>query len=216
MTLSSSPRLVKAGLALIDPKSGSIRRVIALQYNPEQITRSFEMQAFGDSQGSVSNALRLKGPAVESLRVEVVVDATDQLGVGDPVAGANGIQPALAALELLVHPTSASLDEQSRLGAMGMLEIAPLESPLALFAWGPKRVAPVRITELSIVEEAFDPALNPIRAKVSLGMRVLSVTDLGFDHYGSGAFMSYLRGREALAALAPGAGVDALGLGALP
>ena len=40
---------------------------------------------------------------------------------------------------------------------------------------------PVRITEFSITEEAFDPALNPIRAKVSLGMRVLSVDDLGFE-----------------------------------
>ena len=43
---------------------------------------------------------------------------------------------------------------------------------------------PVRITEFSITEEAFDPKLNPIRAKVSLGMRVLTVDDLGFDHKG--------------------------------
>ena len=40
---------------------------------------------------------------------------------------------------------------------------------------------PVRFTELSITEEAFDPTLNPIRAKVSLGLRVLTIDDLGFD-----------------------------------
>ena len=58
---------------------------------------------------------------------------------------------------------------------------------------------PVRITEFSITEEAFDPALNPIRAKVSLGMRVLSVDDLGFAHKGGNLFMAYLQNKEQLA-----------------
>ena len=48
------------------------------------------------------------------------------------------------------------------------------EAPLTLFVWSAQRIVPVRITEFSITEEAFDPALNPIRAKVSLGMRVLT------------------------------------------
>jgi hypothetical protein len=215
MSLSTSPRLVKAGIVLVDPGSGAVRRVIAMQYNPDQLTRSFEVQAFGEG-GTVADALRLKGPAIETLRLEAVLDATDALEAGDPVATAEGIQPALAALEGLAHPAAAALDEQSRLASMGMLEIAPLEQPLALFAWSARRVAPVRITELSITEEAFDPALNPIRAKVSLGLRVLSVTDLGFEHRGGTIFMAYLRGREALAALAPKAGIDVLGLGAVP
>ena len=49
-----------------------------------------------------------------------------------------------------------------------------MESPLTLFVWSARRILPVRITEYSVTEEAFDPALNPIRAKVSLGIRVLS------------------------------------------
>lgn len=216
MSLSTAPRVIKAGIVLIDPSSGAVRRVIALQYNPDQLTRSFEAQAFASAGANTSNALRLKGPAIETLRLEALLDATDQLEVGDPVTLANGIQPALAALERLVHPSVADLDSQARLGAMGMLEIAPLEAPLALFAWSAKRVAPVRVTELSVTEEAFDAALNPIRAKVSLALRVLSVTDLGFDHRGGTIFMAYLRGRESLAALAPSAGIDVLGLGAIP
>ena len=40
-------------------------------------------------------------------------------------------------------------------------------------------MAPVRVTEFSVTEEAFDPDLNPIRAKVSIGLRVLTVDDLG-------------------------------------
>ena len=74
-----------------------------------------------------------------------------------------------------------------------------MEAPLTLFVWSAKRIVPVRITEFSITEEAFDPALNPIRAKVSLGLRVLSVNDLGFAHKGGTLFMAYLQRKEQLA-----------------
>ena len=73
-----------------------------------------------------------------------------------------------------------------------------MEAPLTLFVWSRKRIVPVRITEFSITEEAFDPALNPIRAKVSLGMRVLTVDDLGFAHKGGNLFMAYLQNKEQL------------------
>jgi hypothetical protein len=74
-----------------------------------------------------------------------------------------------------------------------------MESPLTLFVWSKNRIVPVRITEFNIVEEAFDPALNPIRAKVSLGMRVLSVNDLPFDHKGNSLFLAYQQQKERLA-----------------
>jgi hypothetical protein len=74
----------------------------------------------------------------------------------------------------------------------------------------------VRLTEFSVTEEAFDANLNPIRAKVSLGMRVLSVDDLGFSHPGGRMFMTYLGNKEQLAAQVPSAAFSALGLGALP
>ena len=45
--------------------------------------------------------------------------------------------------------------------------------------WSRHRIVPVRLTELSIVEEAFDTRLNPIRAKVSLSLRVLGVHESG-------------------------------------
>ena len=86
---------------------------------------------------------------------------------------------------------------------MGTLEIAPMEAPLTLFVWSKTRIVPVRLTEFSITEEAFDPALNPIRAKVSLGMRVLSVNDLGFDHKGGNLYLAYHQQKEQLAARSP-------------
>ena len=84
-----------------------------------------------------------------------------------------------------------------------------MEAPFALFVWSAQRVAPVRVTDFSITEEAFDVALNPIRAKVSLGLRVLSINDMSYLHPGARFFMSYLGKKETLAALAFGADVDA-------
>jgi hypothetical protein len=98
----------------------------------------------------------------------------------------------------------------------GTLEILPPEAPLILFVWSKSRIVAVRVTEFSVTEEAFDPSLNPIRAKVSLGMRVLSTDDLGFTHKGGTIFMSYLRTREALAKKAGAASLASIGLTNLP
>src|SRR5262249_10002436 len=145
----------------------------------------------------------VKGPPVETLKLEVDIDATDQLERPDEnrTAVEVGIHPQLAALETIVHARSADLQANDTLAAAGTLEIVPMEAPLTLFVWSKNRVVPVRITEFSITEEAFDVALNPIRAKVSLGLRVLTVDDVGFAHRGGSLFMSYLRNKEALARL---------------
>jgi hypothetical protein len=214
--LSSSPRLVKAGLVLVDPASGAVRRIITLQYNADSLQRSFQIQgAGGDS--TRSEALRLKGPPIETIKLEAEIDATDQLEFPDrhPNAVAVGIHPQLSALELIAYPASATLIENQSLASAGTIEIVPMETALTLFVWSAQRILPVRLTELSVTEEAFDPALNPIRAKVSLGMRVLSIDDLGFLHRGGSLFMAYLRAREQLVGRAPAAAISNLGIGAI-
>ncbi|TVO67361.1 hypothetical protein [Denitromonas ohlonensis] len=214
---SQSPRIVKGGIVLIDPQSAQVRRVIALQYNPEKLSRSLQVQGAGEG-AERSEALRLKGPAIETFRLEADIDAADQLEFPDQHANvvAAGIAPQLAVLESLVNPTAADLLAGKALAAAGTLEIAAMESALALFVWGAQRIAPVRVTDFSISEEAFDPALNPINAKVNLSLRVLSIDDLGFDHKGGGLFMAYLQSREKLASKAATFGFDALGIGGLP
>jgi hypothetical protein len=194
-TFPGSPRLLKGGIVLVDPGSGAVRGAIALQYNPETLSRSFQIQAAGGEGADRSQALRIRGPAVESYKLEVVVNAIDQLEFPsqNPTAVEFGIQPQLALLESLIHPSSAHLLSNNALAQSGALEILPMETPLSLFVWSKSRIVPVRITELSITEEAFDPALNPIQAKVSLGLRVLSVDDLGFDHQGGSLFIAYLQ-----------------------
>lgn len=215
-TFPNAPRLMKGGLVVIDPESGALQRVIALQYNPDTLTRTLQPKSAAGDAGDRSDALRLKGPAVETLKIEAEIDAADLLERGDSTVGDVGIHPQLAAIETLVSPSSDQLNALNRLGRSGTIEIAPMISPLTLFVWSRHRVTPVRITDLSITEEAFDPNLNPLRAKVSLGMRVLTVDDLGFDTKAGNVFMAYLRNKEQLASRYQSGGLGALGLTGIP
>src|SRR5262249_33628814 len=120
-----------------------------------------------------------------------------------------------AQLEMLVNPTVETLIADDNLANNGTLEIIPLEQALTLFVWSKSRIVPVRLTDFGITEEAFDPNLNPIRAKVSLGMRVLNVDDLGFSHPGGRLFMTYLNNKQQLAGLVPPVALSVLGIGSI-
>jgi len=213
--LSSSPRLVKAGLVVADADKGSVIRVIPLQYNPTRLSRSFSLKTLGDH-ADRSEALRLTGPPIETITLEASIDAIDALERGDKDAAANGIGGYLAALELLTTPASAQLLAADRASQQGVLEILPMPQPLTLLVWGKSRIVPVRINSLSVTEEAFDPALNPIRATVSLALRVLTVDDLGFAARGGQIFLNHLVVKEQLARKLPASSLDTLGIGALP
>jgi len=215
-TYPNSPRLVKGGIVLLDSDSAQVQDVISLQYNPETMTRSFQIQHVDQGEGGDrSQALRLKGPPVESYRLDAELDATDLLEQADSEATTVGLHRELAILESLIYPTSEAILKNETMAAAGTLEILPMETPLTLFVWSKHRVLPVRVTELSITEEAYDPALNPIRAKVSLGLRVLSVDDLGFAHTGSQLFMTYLQNKEQLKKRHTKFSLQSLGIGDL-
>lgn len=195
-----SPRLQKGAIISLDSTTGIPMGVITLQYNPESITRSLKPQTVADEPDR-TEVLRLKGPPVETIKCTAEIDATDQLEAGDSNAINFGIQPQLAALELLVYPSSIRLIANEVLTLIGTLEILPMESALTLFVWSKTRITPVRITDLDITEEAFDPQLNPIRAKVSIGMRVLNVNDVGFLNPAGALYMVYQIEKEVLALL---------------
>src|ERR1051325_5044408 len=208
-----APRTDRCGLVTIDPTTANVLRVIALQYNPETLTRSLQIQAIADS-ADHSEALRIKGPPVETIKFDAEIDATDQLEFPDQNRGAveSGIHPQLAALEMLAYPTTAQLQTNNNPAHQGTLEILPMQSPLLLFVCSRFRILPVRLTELSITEEAFDPRVNPIRAKVSLGLRVLNVNDLGFDAKGGSLYLMYQQQKERFAASAGSAMTGVLGI----
>jgi hypothetical protein len=211
--------LVKGGIITLDPDTAALQSVIALQYNPDSLNRTLQIQAVqGAQDGTRVDALRLRGPAVETIKLEAELDATDQLEFPNqfPLAVQFGLQPQLAQLEMLVNPTVETLLADDNMANAGTLEIIPLQQALTLFVWSKSRVVPVRVTDFSITEEAFDPNLNPIRAKVSLGMRVLNVDDIGFASPGGHIFMAYLTNKQQLASEATSVALSVLGLGGLP
>ncbi|TYB39675.1 hypothetical protein FXF50_04660 [Micromonospora sp. AP08] len=211
------PRLVKGGLVQVDGGTGAILRVVSLQYNPDSLARNLKLQQSAEG-SDVTEALRITGPPIETLKIEAEFDATDAMEKPEqhPATVALGIHSQLAALEGLVHPRVDDLIRRDALAASGAIEILPSRGPLTLFVWSARRILPVQVTEFAVTEEAFDALLNPIRAKVSIGMRVLTAGDLGYDRRGGGIYLSYLRAKESLSTRVSRTTLNTLGIGGLP
>lgn len=199
-TYLNSPRLLKGAIVSIDVDN-PLASVIVFQYNPDTLTRTLTAQMVGGAEGGKAEPLRLKGAPVETFKLDVEIDATDQLEKAEEKAISMGIYPQLSALEMLIYPKSAWVIANAALLAAGTIEVIPPVAPLTLFIWGSKRVLPVRITDFNITEEAYDVNLNPIRAKVSLGLRVLSYNDLPLNHPGYSIFLAHQMVKESMAAL---------------
>jgi hypothetical protein len=194
--LSSSPRLIKGALVGVDVLN-PLASTVVFQYNPDTMTRRLEARAA--SGGDRGEQTRLAGPPKETITLTVEIDATDQLERGDPLAVAVGLHPTLAALEMMLYPKSPVVVANTVLALAGTIEILPMEGPLVLFVWGPARVLPVKLSSFSITEEAYDPRLNPIRAKVEVSLTVLSYHDLGMLHPGHALFLAHQVAKEVLA-----------------
>ncbi len=195
----ASPRVLKGAIIGID-MFNPLASVIVFQYNPDTMTRTLQAQATGEG-GARSEVTRLKGAPVESIKIDVEIDATDQLEKADGLTTAMGIYPQLSALEMLIYPKSALVIANTVLMALGTLEVVPPVGPMTLLIWGLKRVLPVRLTEFSITEEAHDVGLNPIRARVSLGMRVLSYNDLSITNPAYYVFLTHQIVKETMATI---------------
>ena len=197
---SRSPRVHKGALIGLD-KFNPLASVVVFQYNPEELQRTLTAQT-APPDADQNEAFRLKAPPKEQVAVKIELDAADQLEQRDGLAGALGLYPALASLEMLLYPKSVAVIANEVLLAAGTVEVIPPEAPLTLFAWGPKRVLPVRITSLNVTEQLFDPDLNPIVAEVSLTMEVLSYYDLGLLSAGGALYMANQLLKEGMASIA--------------
>jgi len=204
-----SPKVMKGAIIGLDPFN-PLASVIIFQYNPEKLTRTLTAQTTGGD-ADKGEALRLKGPPQEAITLEVDIDATDQLEHAQFPAVQLGIYPTLASLEMLLYPKSALVIANEVLQAVGVIDIIPHEAPLTLFIWGVKRIVPVRLTTFSITEEAFDTSLNPILAKVNLGLRVLNYNDLGLLSVGGALFMAHQIIKEVMATIGGVASIGGAG-----
>lgn len=200
-----SPKLLKGALVEFSERFiGPVPNIIIFQYNPEALTRSLEVwqppderegeRNPGTQAGAPSNAQ--PGIPPESFTLTLVLDATDDLEAGDPVAVVTGVADRIAALEMLLYPQEGSL-LGDLLGAVGVSvsvgtggiggggaggvetdEVPAGRVPIVLFVWGPGLIVPVRLTSFQVEEQAFSPILYPVRAKVTVGLKVQSEEDL--------------------------------------
>lgn len=201
------PQLFKGALAVYASHTpGTEPQIVFFQYNPDSVRRTLARRAPaaepGGAGGAKEDVLRAAGPPVETLNLTVSLDATDQLETPDdhPDAVEHGLHPALAALEMLLYPPALRVQENEQLAEQGEVQVSPAELPLVLLVWGKSRVVPVQVTNFSVTEEAFDSRLNPIRAKVELGLKVLTYIELEGTSLGRDAYLSYQRNKEELAA----------------
>jgi hypothetical protein len=194
-----SPRLLKGAIVGLDPVN-PLASVIVFQYNPDTVTRRLDARTSGGGEGANrSEAFRLTGPPKETVTLSVEVDAADQLEEANPLAVTSGVYPALSALEMLLYPKSRTVIANAALARLGNIEIIPPEAPMTLFIWGTQRVVPVRLTSFSVTEEAYDTALNPIRARVELSLQILSYADLKQGHPGYNLFLAHQIVKEIMA-----------------
>jgi hypothetical protein len=216
-TFPRSPRTLRGGFIVMDADGLAVRRTVPFQFNPDTLTRSVAPRGATADAGDRLEPTRLIGPPAETMKLEIALDATDRLErpAQNATTAAEGIAADLAELETMVSPAVADLEAAEALTSRGTLEILPLPSPLLLLVLGANRVVPVRITEFAITEEAFDARLNPVLARVSLGLRVMTTDDLPFGSKGAALYLTAARRRERLASRR-GAGVQALGLTGSP
>jgi hypothetical protein len=223
-----APRMLRAGLVRLEPRTRSIVDVVLFQYNPDSVTRTIQPRAIGGEPGDRLEVLRLTGPPRETFKFDAEIDAADQLElVADRRIGPTehklvdaiareGLLPSLALLERLVAPPASELLETDALFDRGMLEVAPAESPLTVLVWGVKRVVPVLVASLTITEEAFDPHLRPIRVKASFECKVLTSSDLPLQHLGGSLYIAYRKAVEQLATMVTSRDPRPLGVEHLP
>lgn len=201
MSSPIAPRTFKAALVQVKLPGAVPLRGVVMQYNPEKVSRTVSVTSADGGGAKGGEPLRLRGPASETIRMEAVIDAADQLERPQEHTATvrEGISPQLAALELFLSPTTSQIAKVASLASQGVLEVLPMEAPMTVLVWGRGRVLPVRLNELTIEEQFFDAGLNPIRATVTLSMSVMTVNELGLDHPGGAMHLAALARKEALA-----------------
>lgn len=206
---SRSPKLLKGALIEFSERFiGPIPNIIVFQYNPETMTRTLEVWSqsgagtAGGESGASNDTSHTAQPfdPPESFTLALELDAADALEnpSEQPVAFISGVANRIAAMEMLLYPQgdgllgglmgsiSGSLGGASVGGALGGASgVQPVPRgtvPVVLFVWGPGRIIPVRLTSFSIEEQAYSPTLYPIRAKVSIGLKILTPKDFPTCH----------------------------------
>lgn len=200
MSYPRAPLLIKGALVEFSERFiGPVPNVIVFQYNPESLSRTLAVhtpssESDGGGEGEVAPEPGTAAPfdPEESFTLPLEMDAADALEKPEshPVAVLSGVADRIAALEMLMYPQEGSLlgnlfpSVNVSLGGVSASAGAEAEPvprgqvPVVLLVWGPGRIVPVRLTSFSVEEQAYNPLLYPIRAKATVGLKIMRPGDL--------------------------------------
>lgn len=190
---------VVRGTLTITPPGSTASQTIVFQYNPERLRRTLVPQFIGGESSSRSQLQLYSAPPIETIDLQLEIDALDQDGPSGVGSQDTGILPQLCALEIVLYPSIATQTSAASALSSGKIEVGTAAVPQVQLNWGSRRSAPVQISELSITEEAFDAALSPIRATVDLKLRVISSADVDPGDPNYSPYLAYQRNKETLA-----------------
>lgn len=185
----SSPRLHPGALIQLNRDVvGVIPHITLFQYNPETITRGFQVNMPGDGSNGLEERNRYTFPPTESYSFKLEIDATDDLEKGRALTERVGVSDRLAALERLVYSPKGILGDfaDSFVSLFnGATDDIPSRQtvPIVLLALGRRRVLPVWISSMSVTETLHNAALMPIHAEVQLDFQVIQPHELRAKPY---------------------------------
>lgn len=170
--------------------------VLSFEFNPQTISRSRKITVErGDLPGNrggygfvspLETVRAAQGVTMdpEQLSITILLDATDRMNTGDPVATAFGVQPEIDTLRTMVEPKvqgPGGLQMLSSLGASSDRAFSHREHPSVLvFVWGFSAL-PVFLIDVTVDEKAHLPSLMPYRAEAKLTMQVIESSNIFYD-----------------------------------
>jgi hypothetical protein len=161
--------------------------MLVFELNPQSITRTRSLAGMDSKTPGVrgydfahpseaSRAAQGISAQPESFTLDILLDATDRMKDGDPVAAAYGIQPELDTLRTMIEPKTQGPKGVQLLASLGVgserahqRDVSP---SVLLFVWGGS-VLPVFLTSVRIEEKCFLPSLKPYRAAAALTLQVV-------------------------------------------
>ncbi len=187
------------GIVRLDPTTYAPVAVIPFQFNPAAVRRTLQAATVGGQPGGHSEAVQFTGAPTETFVLEIELDCYNAGLLPAVVGQDSGLYPMLYAMETLIYPPMTQVDTSLAALSTGTMAIAPIAVPPVLLVLGGNRVVPVALQSFSIVEQAFDNDLNPLRAVVSLSARVLSYSDTTYNSPAYQSYKTYQQSKEGLA-----------------
>jgi hypothetical protein len=161
---------------------------LVFEFNPQSLSRTrtitLRTGTAPGTRGGYDFALPTETPRVaqgvtaepEKLDIIILLDATDRMNDGNPLAATLGVEPEMATLRSMVEPKTqgpAGLQVLSSLGAGSTRAFQRSEhASVLLFIWG-THVLPVFLTSVRVEEKAHLPSLIPYRAEATLSMQII-------------------------------------------